>query len=238
MSNRYYWHSKISEVKFRQIVRCFAEDKTAAGTAEEVGLDRKSVTNIFLKIRRRILETTQKNKFFFPLHEIRTRNSFFIGESESECKRFSKKYKSNIFLVMSKDGLIKSIIIYAESDTTFDEIQQNFALLKNQVIQDFELFELLNNPLRVKCWEPQMYNQPYIRNYSGNLLLYFFWRVKKFKGTSWEKFILHLKETEWRFNRTVSNKKITQALTDNEKFNVISKDIYDELLRIIKTNPL
>ena len=54
--NRYHRRSKISERKFRQVVRHFALDFTATGVAKLTGLTRKSVTSIFLRIRARIAE--------------------------------------------------------------------------------------------------------------------------------------------------------------------------------------
>lgn len=140
-------------------------------------------------------------------------------------------------LALSKDGLINSSIIYAETDKTFNEIR-SFALQENRMIHHFELFEILGNPLRVQYWEAEMYRQPYIKDFGGNLLLYFFRRMKKFKGTSWEKFILHLKETEWRFNQIINNKKIKSASTDNEKLYLISKNLYEDMLKILRNNPL
>ncbi len=60
--NRYYRCSKISERKFRQVVRCFALDLTASKTTEFTGFTRKSVTMIYLKIRERIADGTQMAK--------------------------------------------------------------------------------------------------------------------------------------------------------------------------------
>src|SRR5262245_29628506 len=54
--NRYYRRSRISERKFRQILRYFALDLTAEKTAELTGVTRKSVNLIFQKIRLRLLE--------------------------------------------------------------------------------------------------------------------------------------------------------------------------------------
>lgn len=52
--NRYYRRSRISEKKFRQILRFFALDLTAANTAELTALTHKTVNQIFLKIRQRL----------------------------------------------------------------------------------------------------------------------------------------------------------------------------------------
>lgn len=43
--NRYYSRSKISEAKFRQLVRCFALDFTAMSTAELTGISVRIVNH-------------------------------------------------------------------------------------------------------------------------------------------------------------------------------------------------
>lgn len=53
VKNRYYRRSRISEAKFRQLVRWFALDFTATSTAELIGLSVRSVNTIYLKIRGR-----------------------------------------------------------------------------------------------------------------------------------------------------------------------------------------
>lgn len=58
--NRYYRRDHISERKFRQLVRYFAMDFTAADTPQLTGLTRKSITVIFLKIRQRIAEECER----------------------------------------------------------------------------------------------------------------------------------------------------------------------------------
>ncbi|MEP1305217.1 MAG: IS1595 family transposase, partial [Balneola sp.] len=46
MNNKYYKRSKISEAKFRQLLRYFSMDFTATDTAQLTGLSRRSVTDI------------------------------------------------------------------------------------------------------------------------------------------------------------------------------------------------
>jgi transposase len=62
--NRYYRRSKISERKFRQVVRHFALDFTASDVAKLTGLTRKTVTSIFLRIRERIAEECERQSPF------------------------------------------------------------------------------------------------------------------------------------------------------------------------------
>lgn len=237
MSNKYYWHSRISERKFRHLVRCFAEDKTAVETAIETNLDRKSVNNIFLKIRRRILEEALKNKNRLSLNATKIKNPFYFAQSEADCKKYSTKYKLRVLVMLFGNGLVSADIIYAESDDTFKELR-NLTNFKDKGIYNFEFFEIISNPLRVKHYDTQIRRQEYVKNYSGNIFLYFFQRIKKFRGTSWEKFILHLRETEWRFNKIMSNKKSSKTLTEPEFYDFVLKDMYYELLEILRKKPL
>ena len=54
--NRYYSRSKITGVKFRRLIRCFALDWTVSNSAELVGISVRCTNSIFLKIRHRITE--------------------------------------------------------------------------------------------------------------------------------------------------------------------------------------
>ena len=54
MKNKYVSHLKISEAKFRQIVKLFSLDLTATQITEIVGLNPKTVDLLINKIRARI----------------------------------------------------------------------------------------------------------------------------------------------------------------------------------------
>lgn len=60
IKNKYYYRSKISERKFRELVRYFSLDFTASDTARLTGLSVRSVNTIFLKIRQRIAENCEQ----------------------------------------------------------------------------------------------------------------------------------------------------------------------------------
>src|SRR2546430_1553666 len=74
--NRYYKRSKISERKFRQLVRHFALDLTASHAAQLTGLSRRSVTPIFLRIRERIAEECERASPFSQ-GEVEVDESYF-----------------------------------------------------------------------------------------------------------------------------------------------------------------
>jgi transposase len=238
MSNRYYRHSRISESKFRQILRCFVEDKTAVETASKTNLDRKSVNKIFLKIRRRIIEESMKKRPKLPFSNFKTKNPFFIADSEADCKRYSAKYEPRILVVVFLKGRIRADIVYTESKETIEEIARNLRHLQNEKIHHcgyahFNINSPAEDNLRffVCPEEVPRYN-------SANWLSYFLWRIKKSKGILRDKFILHLRETEWRTNKIAANENLKPELEDEELFNLISKDLYDELLEIFRKDPL
>src|SRR5829696_3194088 len=62
--NKYYRRSRISEWKFRLLVRYFALDMSATDVARLTGITRKTATTIFLKIRRRIAQQCSRQSPF------------------------------------------------------------------------------------------------------------------------------------------------------------------------------
>ena len=59
----------------RQVIRFFAHDLTASKTAEIVGLTRRSVTVLFIKIRQRIAEEAERASPFAG--EVEVDESYF-----------------------------------------------------------------------------------------------------------------------------------------------------------------
>ena len=49
--NRYYRRARLSERKFRELVRCLALDMSASDTARLTGISIRSANTIFLKVR-------------------------------------------------------------------------------------------------------------------------------------------------------------------------------------------
>ena len=54
-ANRYYNRAKISEAKFRYVLRLFALDLTASDTARLTSLSVRSVNALYLRLRQRLL---------------------------------------------------------------------------------------------------------------------------------------------------------------------------------------
>ena len=73
--NRYYRRSRISEKKFREIIKYFALDLTANRTAVLTGLTHKTVNQIYLKIRHRLAQDCQRQSPFSG--EVEVDESYF-----------------------------------------------------------------------------------------------------------------------------------------------------------------
>ncbi|MCU1020008.1 IS1595 family transposase, partial [Stenotrophomonas maltophilia] len=52
--NRYYSRSRITEAKFRQIIRFFAMDLTASDTAKLTNISVRSINTIYIRLRKKI----------------------------------------------------------------------------------------------------------------------------------------------------------------------------------------
>lgn len=94
--NRYYRFSKLSEAKFRQIVRCFANDLTATETAKVTRLSVRSVNAIFIQMRWKMAAVIEH---FFPngaaiekahLQGLISRGQYFDLRYRSHARRMDK----------------------------------------------------------------------------------------------------------------------------------------------------
>jgi len=54
--NRYYKNSRISEARFRRLMKAIALDLTASDAARLTGISTRSVNTIFIKIRQRLAQ--------------------------------------------------------------------------------------------------------------------------------------------------------------------------------------
>ena len=118
--NRYYKRSKISEAKFRQIVRCFALDLTAGECAALTGVSVRSINPIYLRIRERMASWC-------------TARSPFCGELEADESYFGPRRvrgkrgrgagrKTIVFGLLKRDGHVYTEIVPDASKRTLQAI--------------------------------------------------------------------------------------------------------------------
>ena len=84
LKNRYYKCSKISERKFRQIIRYFAQDFTASDTSRLTSVSIRSINNIYLKLRKRIVQECEQQA---PFDEVVEVDESYFGPHRIRGKR-------------------------------------------------------------------------------------------------------------------------------------------------------
>ena len=80
--SKYQKFSKITEPKFRQLLRLFALDLTASDTAKLTGVSIRSVNNLYLKLRRRLADECGRQA---PLYGIVELDESYFGAKRILC---------------------------------------------------------------------------------------------------------------------------------------------------------
>jgi transposase-like protein len=223
MLNKYKNHSHISAKKFREIIKCFSLDFTATNTAKLTGISRNTINKIYDQIRQKIFlaHLRQEEKSFgeFELDE-----SYFGSKRVRGKKGRGAAGKTPVFGLLKRDGKVYVEIVQNCTKEQLMTIIQG-KILEGSTIntdgwkaydglvlngyQHYRVFHSHNEFARGKCHV----------NGIESFWSYCKRRLAKFNGLTDEKFILHLKECEFRFN--------------NRK-----QDLYKILLEILRKNPI
>ncbi len=103
--NKDYKRSRISEKKFRQLARLFAQDLAASDVAQLTGLQRKTVNSIYFKIRVRVAQAGERESPFVS-GEVEVDESYF-GPRRMRGKRGrGAGGKTPVFGLLKRNGRI------------------------------------------------------------------------------------------------------------------------------------
>ena len=108
--NRYYRRSKISERKFRQIVRYFTMDFTASDVAQLTGLTRKTVTVIFLRIRERVAAECERASPYSDC-EVEVDESYFGARRVRGKRGRGASGKTIVFGIFKRNGCVYTEVV-------------------------------------------------------------------------------------------------------------------------------
>ncbi|MBU1978420.1 MAG: IS1595 family transposase [Gammaproteobacteria bacterium] len=221
--NRYYCRSRISEAKFRQLVRCFALDFTATSTAELIGISVRSVNSIYLKIRSRMAEACE---LATPLKDAVEVDESYFGARRVRGKRGRGAYgKTIVFGLLKRQGKVYTEIVPDCSKATLQGIIRGHVEPATVIHSDgWRGYDGLvdigfNKHFRVNHGANEFANGERHINGIESFWSYAKRRLAKFNGVPKHTFYLHLKETEYRFNHRRDN-------------------LYLELLKLLRSNPL
>ena len=226
MKNKYIIRSRISQKKFREILKYFAEDIEATKIANLTGISRISINKILKNIR--ILMSQECEKISKFNGEIEIDESYF-GAKRVRCKiGRGASGKQPVFGMFKRDGKVYTQIVKNCSASELIPILSQYSELDSSTIYSdcWKAYDGLVDygakaHYRVKHSKNEFANGKNHINGIENFWGYAKHRLSKFKGIKKENFLLHLKECEFRYN----NSKDT-------------KEFYHILLKMIRENPL
>ncbi|NGP87698.1 IS1595 family transposase [Aliifodinibius halophilus] len=196
MNNKYVNRGKISEYKFRELVRLFALDLTATQIAELSGLNRNTVNRYLKGIRQRLAAYCYKQAPF----EVSYMEQIGEGCQNNFCLGICEE-NSNVYACIVEEKACMNPGIQKQHCL---DVILNFSENKQVWLVDRRELQKVK-PDKISC----------IDGFRGFLKS----RLEKFKGIHQETYILHLKESEFRFN--------------NPK-----EELYRMMLKIFRRDPL
>ena len=222
MQNKYYYRSRISEAKFREIIKYFAYDFDATKIAQLTGISRNSINKTLGKIRKKIFLSLMKEEKFsgeFELDE-----SYFGAKRVRGKKGRGAAGKTPVFGLLKRDGKVYVEIVQNCSKEQLMPIIQGKILEGSTINTDgWKAYDglILNGYTHYRVYHSK---DEFARGKCHVNGIESFWsfakrRLAKFNGLTDEKFVLHLKESEFRFN--------------NRKLN-----LYSILLKMLRESPL
>ena len=202
--NQFTRFSKISEYKFRQIVKLFSYDLTAIQIAQITRLNRNTVNRYLKAIRQKIAEYCEQESPFSG--EVEVDESFF-GAKRIKGKRGRGAYgKTIVFGIFKRNGKVYTEIVPNCSKSTLQAVIRGKIGLDSIIHSDgWRGYNGLVDVGYKKHFRVDHGSDEFVRGTSHINGIEGFWgyaknRLAKFHGIMDNNFILHLKECEFRFN--------------------------------------
>ena len=229
VKNRYFVRSRISEAKFRQIIKLFSADLTAEQISFLCNISRPTINKILKNIRIRMSEFCEEESIF-KTGEVEMDESYF-GARRIRGKRGRGSYgKTIVFGLKQRKGKVYTQVIKnCSQKAIIPLINQRIPKSSTVYTDGFKTYDSLVNMGYKKHYrvyhgknEFAKKEKKKIKNHINGIEN--FWglakvRLSKFRGMNKGTFYLHLKECEFRFNYRQEN-------------------VYLLLLKILKNNPL
>lgn len=225
-ANKYYRRSRISEWKFRLLVRYFTLDLSATEVARLTGLTRKTVTMIFLKIRRRMAQECARTSPF-TTGQIKADQSHSCAVCICGQRGCGVSNKTPVFALLKHSNSMHLEMVPDCRKAVLRALIRGHDVLDGMLeLNGWHGFDGLidaayERPFKVERREGLTTTE---QLQSADKAIEAFWnfarrRLEKFCGVSNRTFHLHLKECEWRYNMR-------------------QRDPYAELLKLLRTHPL
>lgn len=221
--NRYANRSKISESKFRQIIRYFAVDLDASQITKLVALNRNSVNRYLRAIRERIAEFCETQSPFSG--EVEVDESFFGARRIKGKRGRGASGKTIVFGILKRNGKVYTEIVPDCSKATLQAVIRGRVTLDSIIYSDgWRGYNGLVDVGYGKHFRIDHGRNEFTKGSTHVNGIEGFWgfsktRLSRFRGMSKSTFYLHLKECEFRFNYR-------------------DQDLYQLLIKMIRNQPL
>jgi len=205
MKNKYVERSKISEAKFRMIMKGFALDLTATQTAELSRVSRNAVNRVYVAMRRRIATYTRPPDLEIGIFEA---DESYFGAKRVKGKRGrGAAGKTIVFGLYKRNGLVYTEIVPDVKSKTLQAIIRGRTKIESVIHTDgWRAYDGLVDLGYEKHFRVEHGKDEFSKGNGQHINgIESFWgfakhRLTKFKGVPRNSFQLHLLETEFRFN--------------------------------------
>ena len=222
--NRYYRRSRLSERKFRELVRCLALDMSASDTARLTGISIRSANTIFLKVRQRMAQETEQHSIFNIMPD--NANCVLPAVTGPQALPRCNGSTPLLFGIHRSNGSVATELVPDCSSPLLRNIvsgDQELASAFQQgdwVSRYHGLVDVHGGQYFPVQWHGSQRSQgAHAPNDSEPFWVFTRRRLQRFMGIPRHTFYLHLKETEYRFNH-------------------LCDDLYPELLALLRKHPL
>jgi len=202
--NKYIFRSRISEKKFREILKLFSFDIEAVKIAKMTAVSRPTINKLLKEIRKRIAAVCEASSPFSG--QIEVDESYFGARRVKGKRGRGASGKTIVFGIFKRNGKVYTEIVPDVAKKTLQGIIRGKVELDSVIHSDQwpgynGLVDLgYKKHFRVDHGADEFTNgQSHINGIEG------FWglaknRLTKFKGIHKHTFYLHLKECEFRYN--------------------------------------
>ena len=222
MRNKYLKHAHISDKKFRLILRCFCEDYTAEQTAKRSAVSRVSINTLYTKFRLRIIGLVGLNGELDG--EVEVDESYFGARRVRGKRGRGARGKTPVVGLLKRQGQVYTQVV---KNCTKEQLMP---ILRGKILGNTTVYTdgwksyaglVLNG---YKHYRIHHSANEFARGKNHVNGIESFWsytkrRMIKFNGIRKEKFLLHLKESEFRWNGRVNGVDIYQRLLGNFREN-------------------
>ena len=209
MKNRYVHHAHISEARFRQVLKLFCADVPALTAGALAGLSVQSTQRLYDRLRLRLLDLAVEEARPFA-GEVEVDESYFGPRRVRGKRGRGAGGKTPVIGLLKRGGKVFTEIVENCSKQALEPIIKGQVLSASTVFTDgWRAYDglVLGG---YKHHRIHHHQNEFARGKNHVNGIESFWsftklRLAKLRGIRAEYFILHLKESEWRWNHRADN---------------------------------